>query len=163
MMLAEQIELACVLEATARKPGNVHPGASFDDLCYDDFVKAAAASAPILSRAHELGIGLADRLAQQGRQLRFVHPVGAAGHHQDGAPGRPGAEHQRLRDLGHRATDRRRGVRRGPGRGGESLDLGLDSQGRQSRPDAIDVTRRPPMSGTIWRPATVGLFPLTTW
>jgi triphosphoribosyl-dephospho-CoA synthase len=57
MSLAEVIERACVLEAAARKPGNVHPGAAFDDLCYDDFVRAAAASAPILARASELGIG----------------------------------------------------------------------------------------------------------
>ena len=40
MLLAQQIELACLIEATARKPGNVHPRAAFIDLCYDDFVKA---------------------------------------------------------------------------------------------------------------------------
>jgi len=57
MNLAEQIELACLIEATARKPGNVHPGASFDDLTYDDFVTAARISAPILARSGELGVG----------------------------------------------------------------------------------------------------------
>lgn len=57
--LAEQIELACLIEATARKPGNVHPGASFDDLTYDDFAAAARISAPILARAEELGVGRA--------------------------------------------------------------------------------------------------------
>ena len=31
-------EIACILEATARKPGNVHPWASFEDLTYDDLV-----------------------------------------------------------------------------------------------------------------------------
>ncbi len=55
--LAEQIEIACLLEATARKPGNVHPGARFVDLEYADFVRAAAASAPVLARAGELGVG----------------------------------------------------------------------------------------------------------
>src|SRR5689334_5869820 len=55
--LAEQIELACLIEATARKPGNVHPGASFDDLTYDDFVAAARISAPILAQAKDLGVG----------------------------------------------------------------------------------------------------------
>ena len=39
--LAERIELACLLEATAAKPGNVHPTASFVDLSYQDFVVAA--------------------------------------------------------------------------------------------------------------------------
>uniref|UniRef100_A0A7C2JYJ6 Triphosphoribosyl-dephospho-CoA synthetase n=1 Tax=Schlesneria paludicola TaxID=360056 RepID=A0A7C2JYJ6_9PLAN len=57
MTLAEQIELACLMEATARKLGNVHPAARFDDLCYDDFARAAEASAPILARAEQLGIG----------------------------------------------------------------------------------------------------------
>ena len=33
--------LAGVLEASAPKPGNVHPGAAFDDLCYDELVAAA--------------------------------------------------------------------------------------------------------------------------
>lgn len=57
--LAEQIELACLIEATARKPGNVHPGASFDDLTYDDFVAAAGISAPILAKSQDLGVGKA--------------------------------------------------------------------------------------------------------
>ena len=35
-------QLACVLEATARKPGNVHRFADFDDVSYLDFVTAAA-------------------------------------------------------------------------------------------------------------------------
>ncbi len=56
---AEQIELACLIEATARKPGNVHPGASFDNLKYDDFVAAARVVAPVLAQAGELGVGRA--------------------------------------------------------------------------------------------------------
>lgn len=59
--LAEQIELACLLEAAARKPGNVHPGARFHDLEFADFQRAAAVVAPILARAAELGIGRAVR------------------------------------------------------------------------------------------------------
>ncbi|OYW24646.1 MAG: triphosphoribosyl-dephospho-CoA synthetase, partial [Planctomycetales bacterium 12-60-4] len=55
--LAEQIEIACLLEATARKPGNVHPGARFVDLEYRDFVRAAEVSAPMLARSGELGVG----------------------------------------------------------------------------------------------------------
>ncbi len=39
--LADLIELACLLEATAAKPGNVHPEAAFVDLCYQDFVTSA--------------------------------------------------------------------------------------------------------------------------
>jgi len=59
--LTHQIELACLIEATARKPGNVHPGASFHDLTYHDFVTAARIAAPKLARARELGVGHAVR------------------------------------------------------------------------------------------------------
>ncbi len=55
--LADQIRLACLLEATARKAGNVHPGAAFEHLSYDDFVRSAEACAPIIARAAEDGIG----------------------------------------------------------------------------------------------------------
>lgn len=41
--------LACLMEATAQKPGNVHPQASFPDLTYADFVKSAAVIAPLLA------------------------------------------------------------------------------------------------------------------
>lgn len=59
MNLAEQIEISCLMEATARKVGNVHPGASFDDLCYDDFVSAAAAIAQPLAASRQTGLGRA--------------------------------------------------------------------------------------------------------
>jgi triphosphoribosyl-dephospho-CoA synthase len=36
-------QLACLWEATARKPGNVHPGQGFADVTYVDFVTSAAA------------------------------------------------------------------------------------------------------------------------
>ncbi len=55
--LARQIRVACILEATARKPGNVHPQARFQDLAYADFVRSADAAAPWLARAAELGVG----------------------------------------------------------------------------------------------------------
>ncbi len=48
-----------MLEATAAKPGNVHPRASFPDLTYFDFVKSAEAAAPALARAAEWGVGRA--------------------------------------------------------------------------------------------------------
>ena len=59
MTLAEQIELACLIEATARKAGNVHPAASFDDLDYADFVDAARAVAEPLAQTREIGLGRA--------------------------------------------------------------------------------------------------------
>lgn len=59
MTLAEQIEIACLLEATAPKLGNVHPGAAFHDATYDDFVTAARLVAGPLSQAAEIGVGRA--------------------------------------------------------------------------------------------------------
>ncbi len=57
--LSETIRLACIWEATAPKPGNVHPDASFADLTFEDFVKSAEAVGPVLARARELGVGRA--------------------------------------------------------------------------------------------------------
>ncbi len=48
---------ACRLEATAEKPGNVHPGASFPDLDHAELVAAGRAIAPAIDAApsHPLG------------------------------------------------------------------------------------------------------------
>src|SRR5438309_4411709 len=50
-------QTACIWEATARKPGNVHRERDFDDLSYVDLLVSAAAIAPVLERAHERRIG----------------------------------------------------------------------------------------------------------
>lgn len=57
--------LACILEATARKPGNVHPHRGFDDSHYLDFVLSALLLDPLLNPAaiRTLGVGLAVRNA----------------------------------------------------------------------------------------------------
>lgn len=49
--------VAGILEATAPKPGNVHPGESFPDLAYDDLVAAAVASAPAIEAATARPLG----------------------------------------------------------------------------------------------------------
>jgi len=67
--LAEQIELACLIEATARKPGNVHPRASFHDLRYQDFVAAAKAVAAPLAMGSLFGIGRATYEAVRATRL----------------------------------------------------------------------------------------------
>ena len=55
--LAALIRRACCLEVLAHKPGNVHPGASFADLTWDDFIRSADAIAAVLARTAELGVG----------------------------------------------------------------------------------------------------------
>jgi len=49
--------LACLMEVTAPKPGNVHRGADFEDLCYGDFLVAAAVIGPVLGTAAANGLG----------------------------------------------------------------------------------------------------------
>ena len=51
--------LACLLEATAPKAGNVHRGADFHDLTFTDFAVAAVALAPAMERATSTGVGRA--------------------------------------------------------------------------------------------------------
>ncbi len=57
--MEQWIRIACQLEVTARKPGNVHPEAAFHDLSQSDFLRAADAVAPILANSASLGIGQA--------------------------------------------------------------------------------------------------------
>jgi triphosphoribosyl-dephospho-CoA synthase len=49
--------LACLMEATAPKPGNVHRGADFEDLTYGDFLVAATVIAPAMNRAGQQRVG----------------------------------------------------------------------------------------------------------
>jgi triphosphoribosyl-dephospho-CoA synthase len=52
------VETACRLEATAPKPGNVHPGAAFPDLSHAELVAAGRAIAEPLDRAATRPIGV---------------------------------------------------------------------------------------------------------
>jgi triphosphoribosyl-dephospho-CoA synthase len=51
-------QLACILEATARKPGNVHRNANFEDCSYLDFLLSAQAIAEPMDEARHHGVGL---------------------------------------------------------------------------------------------------------
>src|SRR2546421_5646145 len=61
--VAAAAQLACLLEASAPKPGNVSPFASFRDSTYEDFLASAAAIGPALLMAGE-------------RSLRTTLPAG---------------------------------------------------------------------------------------
>ena len=50
-------QLACLLEVSAEKPGNVTPTRSFPDLTYEDFLRSAVALGPEMARAGERGVG----------------------------------------------------------------------------------------------------------
>lgn len=55
--VAAAATLACIYEATAPKPGNVHPGARFADITYADFVASAVVIGPIVAQATAHGVG----------------------------------------------------------------------------------------------------------
>jgi len=50
-------QVACLMEATARKPGNVHRFADFEDASYLDFALSAQAIGPAMDSAGEIGVG----------------------------------------------------------------------------------------------------------
>jgi triphosphoribosyl-dephospho-CoA synthase len=52
-------QVACLLEASARKPGNVHPHRGFGDCHYLDFASSALAIGPGLDLARTEGVGVA--------------------------------------------------------------------------------------------------------
>ena len=56
-------QLACLLEVSAPKPGNVSPGRHFADARYEDFLASAAAIGEPLAGAGTRGIGATVRLA----------------------------------------------------------------------------------------------------
>ena len=57
MNLPALVRRVLLTEATARKPGNVHPGGDFPDLTYDHFVTAADLAAATLPTARGVGVG----------------------------------------------------------------------------------------------------------
>jgi triphosphoribosyl-dephospho-CoA synthase len=55
--VAALVQLACLLEASAPKPGNVSPGRAFHDTSYDDFLISAAAIGPAFADVARNSIG----------------------------------------------------------------------------------------------------------
>ena len=55
--ISRWVRYACLLEVCARKPGNVHREAAFDDLEHSDFVRSADVIAPLFDDCAERGVG----------------------------------------------------------------------------------------------------------
>jgi triphosphoribosyl-dephospho-CoA synthase len=55
--VAGAAQLACVLEVSAEKPGNITPRHDFADTSYEDMLRSAIALGPELGRAAERGVG----------------------------------------------------------------------------------------------------------
>jgi triphosphoribosyl-dephospho-CoA synthase len=56
-------QAACLIEASAPKPGNVSPGRDFADTTFEDFLLSAAAIGPAFGRARAAGVGETVRTA----------------------------------------------------------------------------------------------------
>jgi triphosphoribosyl-dephospho-CoA synthase len=57
LSLSQCATLACLLEASAPKAGNVHRGADFEDVSFYDFLASAVAIAPAIEAARTAGVG----------------------------------------------------------------------------------------------------------
>jgi triphosphoribosyl-dephospho-CoA synthase len=55
--VAGAAQFACVLEASAEKPGNITPSHDFADTSYEDMLRSGIALGPELGRAGERGVG----------------------------------------------------------------------------------------------------------
>jgi triphosphoribosyl-dephospho-CoA synthase len=55
--VGQSAALACLIEASAPKAGNVHPAASFTDMDFSDFLASALSFAPILDNTLQRGVG----------------------------------------------------------------------------------------------------------
>jgi triphosphoribosyl-dephospho-CoA synthase len=55
--VASYVTLACLLEASTAKPGNVAPGRPFRDMTYEDFLASAVAIGPVLGQAGQRPLG----------------------------------------------------------------------------------------------------------
>ena len=61
--IATAAQLACLLEVSAPKPGNVSPGRAFRDMAFEDFLASAAAIAMPMQRAGARSLGVTIREA----------------------------------------------------------------------------------------------------
>jgi triphosphoribosyl-dephospho-CoA synthase len=71
--VAGAAQLACVLETSAEKPGNITPRHDFADTSYEDMLRSAIALGPELGRAAERGVG--DTVLAAVRATRRVAPT----------------------------------------------------------------------------------------
>jgi triphosphoribosyl-dephospho-CoA synthase len=68
--IASAAQLACLLEASAPKPGNVSPGRDFPDASYEDFLASAAAIGPALASELPLGATINAAIRATGQWTR---------------------------------------------------------------------------------------------
>jgi len=62
-LLAHQVQLACLLEVSAAKPGNITPAHDFSDTTYADMVSSALAIGPVFARRRACRRGVGELIA----------------------------------------------------------------------------------------------------
>jgi triphosphoribosyl-dephospho-CoA synthase len=62
-LLAHNVELACLLEVSSAKPGNITPAHDFSDTTYTDMVRSALALGPAFARRRALRRGVGELIA----------------------------------------------------------------------------------------------------
>jgi triphosphoribosyl-dephospho-CoA synthase len=62
-LLEHQVQLACLLEVSAAKPGNITPTHDFADTTYADMVRSAIALGPVFARQRVLALGVGALIA----------------------------------------------------------------------------------------------------
>src|SRR5437764_6800578 len=62
-LLEHQVQLACVLEVSAAKPGNITPTHDFSDTTYADMVRSALALGPVFGRRRALRRSVGELIA----------------------------------------------------------------------------------------------------
>src|SRR5205085_9498329 len=71
-LLEHQVQLACVLEVSAAKPGNVTPAHDFSDTTYADMVRSALTLGPVFARRRARRRGVGELIADGVRATRRV-------------------------------------------------------------------------------------------
>src|SRR5262245_41496355 len=66
------LQLACIWEVSARKPGSVHRFCDFEDATYLDFLLSAAVLAPVLADANIQAQGLGEMILRGVQATRAV-------------------------------------------------------------------------------------------
>jgi len=62
-LLAQQVQLACVLEVSAAKPGNITPAHDYADMTYADMVRSALVLGPVFARRRVMHRGVGRLIA----------------------------------------------------------------------------------------------------
>ncbi|HWD75129.1 MAG TPA: triphosphoribosyl-dephospho-CoA synthase [Solirubrobacteraceae bacterium] len=150
--LEHQVQLACLLEVSANKPGNITPAHDFSDTSYADMVRSAVALGPVFTRRRvsrrrvgELiadGVRATARVAEAntnlGIVLLFAPLARAAAVQQPGEPLRSAAERVLAQlDVDDAAAAFAAIVRARPGGLGEAPEHDVNAPARVSLREAM--------------------------